>query len=434
MRLGSYRHSFDERLQVVERRDITRVGNPDLALGLFHGADVLSGARVKLLEVVAHVHHELGDVLGAVAEGARGVFVGRAHHGVRQRVRAASLAFERSERYVGEHRNVERDTEGLGPQVVHVDHEGDAVAFCGPSHGERHIVGRNLAVDEVVVVVRIEVRRHALGHHMVRPDALGAHVGGIARLGNELHVERVHTRVERRQITLALLPVLEAARDEVDIEAPLHEKRREERVARGTLDLVAKLGIGAEYGYARFAAHGSSLGSVLVTALGDQAHDGVVREAQAVEERGHTVTLLAARPLVYVRTPQFASERPGARTPTAAVLIEQQRDVVVRVNDEVDLLAHVADGLIRKLLPARGAHLAMLTAFKVIQELHDHTVVIVPAAHVVRLAHGLVLVAHQVLVYLDIEVADGRGGHTCLDHILVVLVEGVLEQVDADTA
>lgn len=143
---------------------------------------------------------------------------------------------------------------------------------------------------------------------------------------------------------------------------------------------------------------------MLVTALGDQALDGVVREAQAVEEQGHTVTLLAARPLVYVRTPQFASERPGARTPTAAVLIEQQRDVVVRVHDEVDLLTQVADRLIRKLLPARGAHLAVLAALKVVQELHNYAVVIIPAAHVVRLAHGLVLVAHQVLVYLDIEV------------------------------
>ena len=106
----------------------------------------------------------------------------------------------------------------------------------------------------------------------------------------------------------------------------------------------------------------------------------------------------------------------------------------MRVHDEVDLLAHVADGLIRKLLPARGAHLAMLAALKVAQELHDHAVVIVPAAHVVRLAHRLVLVAHQVLIHLDIEVADGGGGHTCLDHVLVVLVEGVLEQVDTDTA
>ena len=65
--------------------------------------------------------------------------------------------------------------------------------------------------------------------------------------------------------------MLETARDEVDIKAALYEERREERVTRGTLDLVAKLGVGAEYGYARFTAHGSSLDSVLVTALGDQA-------------------------------------------------------------------------------------------------------------------------------------------------------------------
>ena len=83
---------------------------------------------------------------------------------------------------------------------------------------------------------------------MVRPDALGAHVLGIARLLDEANVEGMGVRVELGEVALALLPVLEAGSDEVDLVAGSDQGLGKKDVARGALDLLAELGVDAENG------------------------------------------------------------------------------------------------------------------------------------------------------------------------------------------
>ena len=93
----------------------------------------------------------------------------------------------------------------------------------------------------------------------------------------------------------------------------------------------------------------------------------------------------------------------------------------MRVDDEVHLAGEVGERLGREVV-RMGAACA-----QVAQELEHDALVVVPAPHVVRMAHALVRVAHEVLVDLEVEEHDARRRDGRLDHVLVILVERVLE-------
>lgn len=233
---------FDKRREVVARAKRARVGDPQLVRWFFDFVGILRDARVEVFKVVAHVHRASGTGALAVLERTGGVFVARAHNGGTQVVDDFRVARERVECHIAHKRHVDDHAHGLGPEVVHVDDEGDARIARRLGTGAGDVVRRNLRVNQSVApAVRFEV-----GAHVLRGDAVAANpskvqVALVAGLVDEHHVVRKVAVARLRHIAVGLLPVLERRRDEVHVEAVLGKHLRDEPKARVTTRLVAEL-------------------------------------------------------------------------------------------------------------------------------------------------------------------------------------------------
>ena len=109
------RHGPYERAQIVAIAHRARIRDPELAGRLIHLVGVRQRARVEGRQVVANIRHDLGNILGPIAEAARCVFVRGSHDGIGERVGAARLTVERGECDIGQNGNIEGDAKCLGP-------------------------------------------------------------------------------------------------------------------------------------------------------------------------------------------------------------------------------------------------------------------------------------------------------------------------------
>ena len=107
-------------------------------------------------------------------------------------------------------------------------------------------------------MVLLEEARQVPRRDMMRPDALGTHVRGVARFIDEADGIGIGRRIERC-VAVALIPMLEARGDEIDLVAVLMQQLGKEGVARRALDLAAELRVDAENGYAASRRHLSPL-------------------------------------------------------------------------------------------------------------------------------------------------------------------------------
>ena len=99
-------------------------------------------------------------------------------------------------------------------------------------------------------MVALEIFGDAPRHNMMGPNALRAHVLWVGRLLDKLDFEGMRGVIERVEIALALLPMLKARRDEINLIARLLQQLGKVDITGGALDLAAKLGVDAEDRYA----------------------------------------------------------------------------------------------------------------------------------------------------------------------------------------
>ena len=232
----------DECGNVVARAEGPRVRDPDLVGGLLDRVGEAARARVESGQVVAHVDGRVGVGALPVLGRAGSVLVGGAHGAGEQLVDALRVACERVERHVAHHGDVHHHAHGLGPQVVDVGHEGDALRLGRFGANARDVVGRDLRVHKIVGAgVLCEVLAQVLSGNAVAADAPEVEVLRVAWLLDEHDAIGKALVAGLRAIALRLLPVLERGRDEVDGEALAREQLREEAEARVAARLVAQL-------------------------------------------------------------------------------------------------------------------------------------------------------------------------------------------------
>ena len=182
------RRRLDKGCQVVAGAERAGVNGPQLALRLFDVGHVLARALVERRKVVAYVHRGVGVGRRAVLRRAGRVLLRGSHGAGEQLVDALGVAGERVERHVADHGDVHHHAHGLGPQVVDVGHVGDVVLGGVFGAYARHVVGRDLRVDERVTARgALEVLAKVLRRHVVAADALQVQVARVSRLVDELH-------------------------------------------------------------------------------------------------------------------------------------------------------------------------------------------------------------------------------------------------------
>ena len=185
----------------------------------------------------------------SVLRRARRVLIRGSHGAGEQLVDAFRIAGERVERHVAEHGDVHHHAHGLGPQVVDIGHIGDVVLGSVFRAYARHVVGRDLGVDERVAARgALEALAQVLRRHMVAADALQVQVACVARLVDEHHVVGKALIAGLRGVALGLFPVLERRGDQVHVEALLDEHFGQDAEARVAARLVAELDAHGDHG------------------------------------------------------------------------------------------------------------------------------------------------------------------------------------------
>ena len=232
--------------EVVACAERARIGHPELARWFHDRICVLAHALVERGKVVPHVHRHTLIRLLTIGGRACGVLVGGSHHAGEQFVDAMRVARERSEGDVAHDRHVHDHAHGLGPQVVHVGNEGNAMLVRRLRAHAGDVVGRNFGVDEIE---RAGVGGEALREHAtqilrsltVAHNAREVEVLLVARLGNEDDAIRKVAIARLLNVALGLLPMLERRGEQRHVEALAHEQLRQEAKARVAARFVAEL-------------------------------------------------------------------------------------------------------------------------------------------------------------------------------------------------
>ena len=278
------RRCADEGGEVVAGAQGAGVGGPQLAGGLGNGRSVLGRPNIEGSQVVADVDGEL--LVGAlpVGSGARCVLVGGPHGGGEQLVDPGGVSGEGGEGDGTEHGDVQGHAHGLGPEIVDVGHEGDAVGGGGLGAGTCHVVGRDLGVDEVEGMgVGLEAfgeeGANALGGDAVAADSREVEVALVAGLVDEAHPVGQLVVAGSLAVALSLLPVLERGGDEVDLEPLGCQKLAQEAEARVAAHLVAQLHAHGHHGDAPRAHRG------IMQVWGVCSHGPIIAVAAATEGR-----------------------------------------------------------------------------------------------------------------------------------------------------
>ena len=254
------RRRLYEGCQVVAGAERAGIDGPQLALGFHDVGHMLAGALVERRKVVAHVHRGVGVGRRAVLRRARRVLLRGSHGAGEQLVDAFRIAGERVERHIADHGDVNHHAHGLGPQVVDVGDVGDVVLGSVFRAYARHVVGRDLGVDERVAARgALEMIAQVLRRHVVAADALQVQVARIARLVDEHHVVRKALIAGLRGVALGLFPVLERRGDQVHVEALLDEHLGQDAETRVAARLVAELDAHGDHGDAAALARLSAL-------------------------------------------------------------------------------------------------------------------------------------------------------------------------------
>ena len=141
--------SLNEGREVVACAERARIGHPELARWFHDRVCVLAHALVERGKVVPHVHRHTLIRLLTISGGACGVLVGGSHRAGEQFVDAMRVARERSEGDVAHDRHVHDHAHGLGPQIVYVGNEGNAMLVRRLRAHAGDVVGRNLGVDKI---------------------------------------------------------------------------------------------------------------------------------------------------------------------------------------------------------------------------------------------------------------------------------------------
>ena len=238
--------SLNEGREVVACAERARIGHPELARRLHDRVRVLAHALVKRGEVVPHVHRHTLVRLLAIGGGARGVLVGGSHRAREQLVDAMRVARERAEGDVAHDRHVHNHAHGLGPQIVHVGDEGNAVLVRRLRTHAGDVIGRNLGVDKVE---RASISGEAFREHAAQilrsltmaHDAREVEVLLVAGLGDEDDAVREVAIARLLDVALGLLPMLERRGEQRYVEALAHEQLRQEAKARVAARFVAEL-------------------------------------------------------------------------------------------------------------------------------------------------------------------------------------------------
>ena len=152
------------------------------------------------------------------------------------------IACKRMVQHAGDNRSVEDHTHGLGPKVIDIRYERNALFLRCFRTSTGNIVRGYLAIDEVVFAcMRAEIIAHVLCRNGMAADAFHIQITGITRLVDKRHAVRQIAVTCLRRIALPLFPMLERRGDQVNFEAVLHQETGQEAKASVAPGLIAQL-------------------------------------------------------------------------------------------------------------------------------------------------------------------------------------------------
>ena len=202
-----------------------------------------NNAGVKLAQLITNIYGFTRNASSGITQTTLAVLIRSADNGIGHLIYSFGLSIKRREQDVGKNGNVERHTEGLGPEVININHKRDIKLLSGFTNFPGNIIGWNLAVNQIVVVMLIEILRHPLGNDVMRPDTLGAHILGVKRLLNKSNCIGVGPGIKMFNVALTFFPMLKSRSNKIDIIAMFMQQRCKIHIACCALDLIAKLGI-----------------------------------------------------------------------------------------------------------------------------------------------------------------------------------------------